>query len=280
MNHYELFLYWLTLGLQILLCALVYIRKIERRLPFFAIYASLLAAGALGTQFVYHHFGFRSAASYYAAWITTGVHVVARSFAIGELCRNKLRAYKGIWGITWRALTFLAMLFLGHAAIDAWGQPDRIAIYGLTMERDVAITSVVVLLAMLLIRNYYGLSLDPMQKWIATGICFFCIVDVVNNTILRDAFTGYLFPWFFTKYASSWSAMRSQVESANELWSAVRASAFVVSVCTWCFALLKPLPAPAWEPVLLPTNVYAELSPALNLSLRAFNDRLLELLRS
>jgi hypothetical protein len=280
MNHYELFLFWLTLGLQVLLCALVYIRGIERRLPFFTIYATLLIAGTLGIQLVYLHFGFRSATSYYAAWITTGVHVIAQSLAIAELCRYELRAYRGIWALTWRVLALLAVFFLGHAAMDAWGQPDRIAIYGLTLERDFGIASVVILLALFLIRNYYDLWLEPLQKWIAVGMCFFCIIDIVNNTVLRDAFTQYLSLWFFTRYTLFWSEMKSEVVRANELWSAVRASAFVVSLSLWCFALRKPLPAPAEEPVLLPAEVYGELSPAVNLRLRAFNDRLLELLRS
>ena len=59
----------------------------------------------------------------------------------------------------------------------------------------------------------------------------------------------------------------------------IRSSGFIVSVSIWCYALRKPLPAPAQEPDLLPAEVYGELSPAVNLRLRAFNDRLQEMLR-
>jgi len=71
-----------------------------------------------------------------------------------------------------------------------------------------------------------------------------------------------------------------KIERVSEMWNLIRFSSFMVSMGIWCFALRKPLPAPAKEPVLLPAEVYRELSPALNLRLRAFNDRLQELLKT
>jgi len=211
--------------------------------------------------------------------MTVGAVLIARSFAIAELCRYELRAYQGIWALTWRILALLAVFFLGHAAVDAWGQVGGISIYGLTIERDIAISSIVILLALLLIRNYYALTLEPLHMWIATGICLVSIIDIMNNTILRYIFIGHLF-WFFGRYASSWSGLRPQIESANGLWNTIRTSGLIVSISIWCYALRKPLPAPAKQPVLLPAEVYRELSPAVNLRLRAFNDRLLEMLKS
>jgi hypothetical protein len=64
------------------------------------------------------------------------------------------------------------------------------------------------------------------------------------------------------------------------LWSTIRTSGDIISISMWCYALRKPLPAPAKDPVLLPAEVYREFSPEVNLRLRAFNDRLLELLKS
>jgi len=259
---------------------LVYFRNLQRRLPFFAVHAILLLMGTLGIQLVYHHFGFRSSASYDAAWVTAGAIVIARSFAIGELCRYELRAYQGIWALTWRILALLVVFFLGHAAINAWGRAGGIPIYGLTIERDIAISSIVILLTLLLIRNYYGLTLEPLHIWIAIGMCFISIVEVMNNTILFNTLTGRLFFWFFGRYAFSWPRLRSQVESAGDLWNMIRTSGEIISISIWCYALRKPLPTPAKDPVLLPAEVYRELSPAVNLRLRAFNDRLMGLLKS
>lgn len=280
MTHREILIYFLTLGAELLLCVLVYSRNLQRRLPFFTIHSTLLLTCTMGLPLVYFHYGFRSPTSYGVVWMTIGAIVIARFFAIAELCRYELQAYQGVWALTWRILTFLAVFFLIHAAVDAWGQANVIAIYGLSIERDVAISSTVLLLGMLLIRNYYDLPLEPLHMWIATGMLVVSLVDAMNNTMLRDAFTGRLFSWFFGRYESSWPDMRSQIEHLNNVWNLIRTSGFVASVGIWCYALRKPLPAPAKEPKLLPAEVYATLSPAVNLRLRDFNDRLEEMLKS
>ena len=280
MTHRDLLLYSLTTGFLVLLCVLIYSRKLQRRLPFFTTYSTLSLASILGMALFYHHFGFRSATSYNAYWLTTGVIVVSRSFAIGELCRYELQAYQGIWALTWRVLAILVVFFLGHAAVDAWGQDGGIAIYGLTIERDIATSSIVVLLALLLIRAYYGLSLEPLHIWIAAGMLLISIIDMFSTSSLRNTFTGTLMYWFFRRYANSWSDLKAQIESATGLWNTIRISGDIISISMWCYALRKPLSAPATKPVLLPAEVYRELSPAVNLRLRAFNDRLQGMLKS
>jgi hypothetical protein len=279
MTHRELLLYWSTVGFEILLCVLVYFRKLQRRLPFFTAHSTLLFMCAMGLALVYHQFGFRSSTSYNAYWIAGGLIVIARGFAIAELCRYEFRAYQGVWALTWRILALLAVFFLGHATVNAWGQIGDISIYGLTIERDIAISSIVILLALLLIRNYYGLTLEPLHMWIAIGMLFITFSEVINTTILFNILTRHLFFWLFGRYASSWPALRSQVESAKDLWNTIGTSGDIIAISIWCYALRKPLPAPARDPVLLPAEVYRELSPAVNLRLRAFNDRLLEMLK-
>lgn len=270
MSHRDLILWCLTFSFELFLCILVYARGIQRRLPFFAGYATLLALCTLGLQLVYLHFGFRSATYYYADWITIGLNTVGRSLSIAELCHYGLRAYRGVWALAWRFLSVLALILLGHAAVDTWGQPSWFATYVLTVERDFEFASVLVLIALLLIRRYYGLGLEFLEKWIAVGICLFCLVDAVNKTMLRDLLSSSFFHL---------SRMQREIERVNELCNAISLSAFIVCMGIWCFALRKPLPAPAAAPQLLPSEVYEELSPAVNLRLRAFNDRLLELLK-
>ena len=86
--------------------------------------------------------------------------------------------------------------------------------------------------------------------------------------------------WLFGRYTSSWPSLKPQVEGAIGLWASIHTSGEIISISIWCYALRKPLPAPAKDPVLLPAEVYRELSPAVNLRLRAFNDRLMGLLKS
>jgi hypothetical protein len=280
MTHRDLLLYSLTTGSLILLCVLIYLRKLHRRLPFFTAYSVLSLASILGVALCYYHFGFRSMTSYNAFWLTTGLIVMSRSLAIGELCRYELRAYQGIWALTWRVLALLVVFFLGHAAVDAWGQEGGIPIYGLTIERDITTSSIVILLALLLIRAYYGLSLEPLHIWIAAGMLLISIIDMFSTIHLRNSFTGNLMFWFFGRYANSWSSLKAQIESATGLWNTIRTSGDIISISMWCYALRKPLPAPATKPVLLPAEVYRDLSPAVNLRLRAFNDRLQGMLKS
>jgi hypothetical protein len=279
MTRLDLILSSLMLGFEIILFSLVYVRRLQRRLPFFAAYTTSLLIGMPVALLIYYHFGFRSATSYFAAWIMIGLQTFTRSLAVAELCRYGLRAYRGIWALTWRALIVLAVFLVAHATVDAWGQPNRIAIYGLTIERDADISAVAILAVLLLIRNYYGFSPDALSRSIAAGILFLCAADIVNNTMVRDLFAGPLFSWFSSGQAVLWPALRPQIERVNELWNFIRFSSFMVSMGIWCFALRKPLPAPAKDPGLLPASVYEEFSPALNLNLRAFNDRLQELLK-
>jgi hypothetical protein len=279
MNHFQTVLTLLTLGIETVLCGIVFTRRVQRVLPFFAIYASTLLVHTIGTWIVYQTFGYHALASYYCYWISLLFNAGARTLAIGELCRYKLRVYQGIWGLVWRLLGGVSMLFLLHAAIDTWGQPNRLAIYSLTLDRDLDIASVAILAALLLIHNYYGLSLEPLQRKIAAGICLVCAVDVVGDTILRSLFMGYLSPILTVNSPPLWSNLQHQFERVGNIWSTIHLFFFIAAMGIWCYALRKPVPAPAKAPQLLPVEVYRELSPAINLRLGAFNDRLVELLK-
>ena len=148
MNHIERILYWSTLLFEVMLCALVYARKLRSRLPFFSAYATVFLTCSLATGLIYRQFGYHSPVSYYAIWVIIGVNLLVRSFAIAEICRYKLQSYRGVWALAWRVLSLLTIFSLGHAAIDAWGQRNWIAIYVLTIERDVGLSSVAVLLGL------------------------------------------------------------------------------------------------------------------------------------
>ena len=279
MNHLESLLFWSALSLEIVLCGFVFTRKVRRVLPLFTGYAYVILAGAIGVWLTYKYFGFNSPISIKAYWGSILLNAAARSLAIAELCHYGLRAYRGIWALVWRVLTALSVLLLARAAMDAWGQPNGVAIYGATLDRDLALASIVILTALLLIRKYYDLALEPLQRAIAVGICFICAVDVIGNTILRNLFTGYLFSWFLPSQKALWPALSSQVQRVVDIWSTVHLFSFMLSMGIWCYALRKPIPAQAEAPKLLPAEVYREMSPAINLRLTTFNDRLMELLK-
>lgn len=279
MNQLETALQWSTLFFEVALCGFVFARKVQRTLPLFSIYAYILLVDTLALWLTYRHFGFSSFASYNAFYGTLILNAIARSLAIVELCRYGLRAYRGIWALVWRILTAFSVLLLAHVVIDAWGQPNKIAIYGLTIDRDLALASIVILGLLLLIRNYYGLALNSLQRAIAAGICFICAIDLVGETVLRNLYTGYLFNWFLESQKAQWQALRPEIMRVDDIWSTVHLFCFMFTMGIWCFVLRKPVPAPSERPVLLPAEVYRELSPAINLRLATFNDRLVELLK-
>jgi hypothetical protein len=278
MNRLESILFWSALSFEIILCGFVFTRKVHRILPLFATYTYVVLAGAIGVWLTYEYFGYYSLISYYAYWGSVLLNAAVRSLAIAELCRYGLRAYRGIWALVWRALAALSVLLVARAAIDAWGEPNKVGIYGATLDRDLAFASFAILAALLLIQNYYGLAVEPLQKAIAVGICLISAVDVIGNTILRNLFTGSLFSWFLTTQELR-SPLSIQFERVRDMWSTIHLFSFMLSMGIWCFALRKPIPARAEAPNLLPASVYRELSPAINLRLSAFNDRLVELLK-
>ncbi|HLJ23593.1 MAG TPA: hypothetical protein VKT71_05755 [Candidatus Acidoferrales bacterium] len=281
MNPLETILSWSTLSFELILCGFVFIRRVDRVLPFFTAYAYALLGSTIGVWLTYECFGFDSNAAYFAYWISVLVNAAARSLAIVELCRYGLQAYRGIWALVWRFLTGLSVVLLAHAAVDAWGQPRGLAIYGATLDRDLALASIAVLAALFLVRYHYSLDVNPTQRLIAAGICLICAVDVIGNTIIRKLFTGYLFSWFLSSQEAqaSWPSVRPQFMHVADIWSAVHLFFFMLSMGIWSFALRKPLLEQSERPILLPAGIYQELSPAINLRLSAFNDRLVELLK-
>jgi hypothetical protein len=259
-----------TAVLEVSLCALLLVRRGYQRLPFFAAYAGISLANLVIVALVYRNFGFESATAFYAYWIASGVQIFARSLAIAELCRYKLRAYRGIWSLTVLVLSMLAALFLANAAIDAYGQFRWIRPFVLTVERDLGIASAAILISLLLIRNYYGLELEELPRQITIGMCILCLVEAVGNTLMRESLLGYL---------SNWGQLTFVNSHIYGFWVGLHTSAFFLALGIWCFALRKPLPAPTPDPVLLPTETYRQLSPRLNFQLQAISDRLMDVLK-
>jgi hypothetical protein len=279
MNHLETILSTLTVAFEAALCGLVFVNRVQKVLPFFAAYATALLANTVVVWIVYQAFGFHSQTAYFCGWWSLIINGGMRSLAIVELCRFKLASYRGIWGLVWRVLAGLSVFFLVHATYDAWGQPNRLAIYSLTLDRDLDIAAIAILAALLLIHNYYELPLEPLQQKIAAGICFICVVDVFGDSILRGLFTGYLLPTFTANHTGLWASLQHQLEQVEDVYSTVHLLCFMAAMGIWCYAVRRPVPARADAPVLLPVNVYRELSPAINLRLSAFNDRLVEILK-
>jgi hypothetical protein len=271
MKWNETLLFYSTAGIEIVLFVLAFARGLHKRLPLFVGYIGMLCAGSIILQILYFRFGFRSATAYYAYWVVAGVQMVARGLAIMDLCRYELRAYRGVWALAWRIFVALAVLTLINAVVHARGTAIWIPPFVTAASRDIAIACLTVLSALLLIRRYYEIRMESFEAKLMGGMFFFCLVDAANDTLMRNV---------FLQNAGRWLQIRSQVFPAYDFWNTIQSLAFIVSLCTWWFALLPELPAPAPAPQLLPEEVYGVLSPAINRRLRAFNSRLREMRRT
>jgi hypothetical protein len=279
MNHLEIVLALSSLLFQIFLCWLVFVRRAQRMVPFFSAYVFVLFASSVFVLLTEWRFGFDSRRSYYVFWATSYVCAAAWCLGIAELCRYELRNFRGIWALVRFVLLFLSVLLIVHAVVDARKQPDVVAIFGVTFLRDVSLASIAILAALLTMRNYYGISLAPVQRLVATGMCVTCAADAIGYTVFRNTLVGYLYSWFLAGSKTNWLALESEVRRVNDIWSTVHLLAFMAAMGIWCHALWKPLPERTDQPVLLPAGIYRQLSPAINLRLTDLNERLTELLK-
>ncbi len=253
----ELLLWALSTLLQLGLCVLIFWRGLHRRLPLFTSYVVLVLLFGPLLWWVYRHWGFGSRQAWYFAWSAQGVVLFARGLAVAELCWKILRAYSGVWGLAWRALVLLSVMLTVRATVYAQGDAHWVVPFVLTAEQGLEIMIAAVLLALLATCAYYRISVEPSYQWIAVGLCFYSIIQALNNSFLRNWLTTHIF-----------------------FWNGVRLLSFEVAIVVWCLALWKPLPAERPAPVLLSQQVYDELTPQVNYRLRMLNQRLLEILRS
>src|ERR1700690_1624187 len=115
LSHLNYALWVVTTGLDALVCALAYRRALYRRLPFFTAYLTLGIASTALMWVIYGVFGFGSWTAYDTAWTSTAILLAARALVVVELCSHILRAYRGIWALSWRLLAIVLILFLIHA---------------------------------------------------------------------------------------------------------------------------------------------------------------------
>jgi len=173
--------------------------------------------------------------------------------------------------MAWRLLLGLFAILLMHAAYGALEQSNRLGSLILTLHRDLALASAVILVGILIIERHYQLELGPLERRIAIGLCVYFITVVLSNSLLIQ--------WYMTH----WPAFSGHPPSRASLeawWNGTQLTVFDVALGTWCFALRKPLPAPKPEPTLLPPETYGELSPAISYRLRALNARLMDILKA
>lgn len=232
-------LWAVTTFLEGALCVLAVQRRSYRRLPIFTAYACLLFVRTLFLWYVYSHSGFTSKVAAYFSWITGYLLIAARAAVCVELSRAMLVAYRGLWLLARMALIAIGVAIIAYAAVDAFKKA------ALALENSFELGMAAILLFCLLTSVRYRIAADPAPRLIAVGLCFYSLIQVLNN--------GFVAFWLGRYF--SW-------------WANVRALSFQVALVLCLVALRKPWLEMAPSPTLLPQTTYENLADPATRGLR------------
>ncbi|PYU28648.1 MAG: hypothetical protein DMG32_02130 [Acidobacteria bacterium] len=239
--------------LLLVVCVFALRRRLYLRLPLFTAYLFLVLLREPGAWWAYYG-GYAPRTAFFYYWLTQAVLLAARGAATAEIAWRILRDYRGVWALAWRLLCLVMMVLLVIAAGDSYRNAYWIFAFILTAERGFEVTATVILIALLTLTSYYRIRLEPAQRMVALGLCFYSVVQVLNNSF------------------------RLWLPQYSHLASTIHAVSFDVALVIWWLALRKPLPVAGPSPALL-QEVYKEFSPQANNQLRELNQRLLEILK-
>lgn len=224
----ELVLWYVSLFLELLVCSLVFRRRLYRQLPVFSGYITAVLLRGLTMYWVYHRMGYTSRIAFLSFWTTQAALLSWRGAAIGELAWTASRPYLGLRVIMKWVVAMISSTLLIIAVWFAAEAPAQLPTFVLALERDLELTAAVVLLTLLFLTLRYQVNLDRVQKLVALGLFAYSMAQVVNNAISSQ----WLRPYFH------W-------------WEIVRLISFHIALVIWLVALLKPLPQlPGSEPSL------------------------------
>src|SRR5271157_1792053 len=137
--------------LEACLCLLILLRGANKRLPLLTAYLLFQIFANIAGWAIMRELGFWSSAYYYVSWVNSGALMIGTWLVTAELCHRGFRAYRGIWAMTWRLLLALFVLFLLDATYDASKHANKIGALIVVLQRDLAMASAVILIAILII---------------------------------------------------------------------------------------------------------------------------------
>ena len=238
-----------------LLIVLIMTAKKQYR-DFSAIYAYLLLnlAQAAVIYWVYSTKGFSSWPAYWTGWISQGLIVLARWFAVCELCRAILGQFEGIWALSWRVLAFLGAIVLIVAI--AIGGHDFVRLIN-TFDLGIELSIASVLVGFFLFARFYNVRIEQSLRSIGIAFCLYSCFRSFNDSFLQK---------FLQTYAPTWTLVDEVTHVAT-----------LVLIGSALYVLQE---RPIHRINLLPRAAYGEIIPMTNDRLVALNQRLRELLKS
>ena len=248
-------LWAISFAAQAVTCAVLFLRRHQRALPWFTLCIVLNLSQAVFLYVTYRRYGFGSPVAYVFAWRSQGITLLARGLATMEALRLTLKSYPGIWKMTWRVLTAVSGVVLIGIALAAHGD-EAWAL--MEADRGCHLIFATTALTFLILIRYYFIDVATVYKALVVGFCLNSCVSVLLNTVLHDV----LYPRF---------------KNYESIWQTGGLLSFLIVQAIWIRALNHPLPARSDTVQLLPASEYQRIRPAINYQLQAMNERLADL---
>jgi hypothetical protein len=214
----ELVLWYVSMFLELVLCALAFRRRLYRELPVFTGDTAAVLVHGAPLYWVYHSAGYTSRTAFYFFWSTQAILLAWRGASIGELAWTASRPYLGFRVIMKWFVASICLLLLIWTLWLAIKTPAQLPVFVLALERDLEFTAAIALLVLLSLTFHYQIILSVPQRLIALGLFLYSLIQVFNNVV----FSEWLRPYFH------WGNI-------------VRVASFHVALVIWLFALRKPL---------------------------------------
>jgi hypothetical protein len=236
---------------------LVYLlrRKLFRSHALFFAYILAVTLQSILLAATYRIWGSQSYRAWLIAWLSQLVMEAARLAAVTEVVRRVLSPFSGIWALGRRVLFVAAGSVLVYAALlsrEYWFKLP------LNVDRAMGLAVAAVLVTLLLFARYYGLPMDNLDRSLCLGFCLYSCFCVINDSLYDKWLLGYL-----------------------NFWNFLGVLTFLASLFLWLGAVRAySETAPACDPVVVPKELYGELSSELNIRLRLLNEHLNQLLHS
>ena len=244
--------------MKFLLCALVFYRRLYKRLPFFSLYAVLLVVEVTLVWWVYREWGYRSIPAWYTYWCASALVLLARFLVVAELCWTSLGTYHAIWPLARKILILIAVVTLSYAAFTAFRtKPSPLATFVLSSEQALEISFAFILVALAGFGARYMAVLRPVERNIVIGLGAYSCFQVINNTFMQEWMSQY-FHW----------------------WVSVRVVAFDIAMLVWIIPLRKALPPVEPGPTLISESVAVGLIRELLAQMREIAEEMKGITRS
>jgi len=247
-------LWYITIGLDVILAVLVVRRRVFRSLPFFVLFVFFSILRSFLLWAFYRSWGFTSLPSRYAAWFTQGLLLVGRTTVCAELSWRILRCRPGLWVVARGVLMAVGLAIAAYAGLDSLHSKGAAYSFYVAAERGLELAIAVVLISLLLVAHRYSIRIQRTHFLLLTGLCFYSLVQTMNNAL-------YVKLGFF-----AW-------------WNSFRIGAFQIALLLWIWGVAKWKYTPEDKPPQLVPGLYDGHVEEVSQKLRSLDEQLEEIVR-